>query len=139
MTERYLPEVRLFERGVMTNVGILHESGHPEPWIIAMNCLPTRATVLDYAVRWGIEPMFSDFKSRGFELEGSQLGLADRLDRLVLIMALAMHWCVCVGRTEVKNRPTPLEKKHESKPTLSTGVLKSFTVAWSPSNEDCAV
>lgn len=138
VTERYLSKVRLFERGVMTNVGILHEPGHSEPWIIAMNCDPTRAAVLDYAARWGIEPMFSDFKSRGFELEGSQLGLADRLERLVLIMALAMHWCICVGRAEVKNRPTPLEKKHENKPTLSTGVLKNSTVAWSPcSNEDC--
>ena len=97
--ERYLPKVRLFARGVMTNLGILHEPGHPDPWIIAMDCLPTRAAVLDYGARWGIEPMFSDFKSRGFELEDSQLELADQLERLVLIIVLAMHWCVCVGRS----------------------------------------
>ncbi len=104
-----------------------------------MDCRPTRTAVLDYAARWGIEPMFSDFKSRGFELEDSQLGQADRLERLVLIMALAMHWCVCVGRTEAANHPTPLEKKRESKPTRSIGVLKNSIVAWSPcSNEDCA-
>ena len=111
MMERYLPKVPLFARGVMTNLGVLHEPGHPEPWIIAMDCPPTRAAVLDYGARWGIEPMFSDFKSRGFELEDSQLGLADRLERLVLIMALAMHWCVCVGRSDASNCPTPLEKK----------------------------
>jgi hypothetical protein len=46
--ERYLPKVRLFGRGeVMTNPGILHEAGHPEPWIIAMDASPTRAAVLD--------------------------------------------------------------------------------------------
>src|SRR5512135_2236935 len=28
VTERYLPEVRLFHRGVPTNLGILHEAGH---------------------------------------------------------------------------------------------------------------
>jgi len=139
MMERYLPKVPLFARGVMTNLGVLHEPGHPEPWIIAMDCPPTRAAVLDYGARWGIEPMFSDFKSRGFELEDSQLGLADRLERLVLIMALAMHWCVCVGRTDAANRPTPLEKKRECKPTLSIGVSKNSIVAWSPgSNADCA-
>jgi hypothetical protein len=72
---------------IMTNVGILHDTGHKEPWIIAMDCPPTRATVLDYAARWAIEPTFSDFKSRGC----SQLKHADRLERLLLIMALAMH------------------------------------------------
>jgi hypothetical protein len=97
VAERYLAGVRLFARGVMTNLGILHEAGHPEPWIIAMDCAPTRATVLDYAARWAIEPMFSDFKGRGFDLEDSQLEHADRLERLLLVMSLAMHWCVRVG------------------------------------------
>lgn len=132
VTERYLPDVRLFAQGVMTNLGILHEAGHPEPWIIAMDCRPTRATVLDYGARWGIEPMFSDFKSRGFELEDSQLEHADRLERLVLIMALSMHWCVHVGRNDAADRPTPLEKKHASKPTPTIGASKSSTAAWSP-------
>jgi hypothetical protein len=45
--ERYLPGVRLFAQGILTNLGILHEAGHPEPWIIAMDCPPTRAAVLD--------------------------------------------------------------------------------------------
>ena len=55
-----------------------------------MNDPPTRATVRDYAGRWGIEPLFSDFKSRGFQLEDTQFRAADRLDRLLVIMALAM-------------------------------------------------
>jgi len=112
--ERYLPGVRLFAAGVMTHLGILHEAGHPEPWIIAMDCAPTRAAVLDYAARWAIEPMFSDFKGRGFELEDSQLEHASRLERLVLIMALAMYWCVGAGRDDAMNRPTPLEKKTQA-------------------------
>lgn len=76
-----------------------------------MDCLPSRGKMLDYSERWGIEPMFSDFKSRGFELEDSKLRLADRLERRGLIRALAMYWCVCVGRTELLNHPMPLEKK----------------------------
>jgi hypothetical protein len=43
--ERYLPRVQLFAQGVLTNLGILQETGHDEPWIIAMDCLPTRAAV----------------------------------------------------------------------------------------------
>ena len=112
--ERYLPGVRLFAPGVLTNIGILHETGHPEPWIIAMDCKPTRAAVLDYGARWAIEPMFSDFKGRGFELEDSQLEHADRLERLILIMSLAMYWCVRVGRDDAVHCPTPLEKKSQA-------------------------
>lgn len=118
--ERYVPGVRLFADGISTHLGILHEAGHPEPWIIAMNCPPTRAAVLDYGARWGIEPMFSDFKGRGFELGDSQLDHADRLERLILIMALAMYWCVGIGtmpsttrrrskKSPSADRPGPLD------------------------------
>jgi hypothetical protein len=72
-TQRRLPGVRLFARGVTTHFGILHEAGHPEPWIIAMDAPPTRAAVLDNASRWAVEPMFSDVKGRGFNLEDSHL------------------------------------------------------------------
>ena len=113
--ERYLAEVRLFAQGGMTNLGILHEAGHPAPWIIAMACAPCRAAVLDYTARWAIEPMFAAFKGRGFALEDSPLWHADRLERLVLIMALAMHGCVRVGQDDVQNRPTPLEKNASGK------------------------
>jgi len=114
VTERYLPEVRLFNGGVPTNLGILHEAGHKEPWIIAMDCQPTQAAVRDYGTRWVIEPTFSDFKSRGFQLEDTQLQAADRLGRLILIMTLAMYWCVQVGRHEALYHPTPLEKKAQA-------------------------
>ena len=131
MAERYLAGVRLFAQGVMTNLGILHEAGHPEPWIVAMDCAATRATVLDYSARWAIEPMFSDFKGRGFNLEDSQLWHADRLERLVLVMALAMYWCVRVGQDDALERPTPLEKKRGSKATQGIGASRSSTAAWS--------
>jgi hypothetical protein len=127
-SERYLSNVWLFNEGVPTNLAIWHEPGHPEPWIIAMNDPPNRATVQDYACRWGIEPMFSDFKSRGFQLEDTQLRAADRLDRLLLIMALAMYWCVRVGQEEARDHPTPLEKKRKNKPIpIVFGTLIGWT------------
>ena len=137
--ERYLSGVRLFAQGVSTNLGILHEVGHPEPWIIAMDCPPTRAAVLDYGARWGIEPMFSDLKGRGFELEDSQLEHADRLERLILIMSLAMYWCVGVGRDEAVHRPTPLEKKSKRRPIRSIGASENSVAVWClGSNGGCA-
>jgi hypothetical protein len=121
-TERYLPKVGLFNQGVPTHLGILHEAGHPEPWMIAMNDPPNRATVRDYGSRWGIEPMFSDFKSRGFQLEDTPLHAPDRWDRLRVIMALAMYGCVRVGPEEIRDHPTPLEKNARPNPSKPLGL-----------------
>lgn len=135
MRERYAPKARLFESGIETNIGVLHEPGHPEPWIIAMDCKPTKAAVLDYGARWCIEPMFSDFKTRGFGLEDTQLTDPERLERLMLIMALAMVWCVRAGRDDAENNPTTGEKHaraqrdpdHWSLRQIYRGMLSWFT------------
>ncbi len=118
--ERYEAMARLFDAGVPTAIGVLHEAGHPEPWIIAMDCPPNRAAVKDYGARWGIEPMrepmFADFKSRGFCLEDTQLEAPKRLDCLILIMALAMYWGVRAGQEDARSHPTVTEKKRVNKP-----------------------
>lgn len=88
----------LYGSGVSTNIGILHEKGHKEPWIIAMDVNPGKYTVLDYGMRWGIENMFSDFKSRGFGLMQSHIQKPDRLERLILIMSIALYWAISCGR-----------------------------------------
>jgi hypothetical protein len=58
-----------------------------------------------------IEAMFSDFKIRGFGLEDSRLQRPERLDRLILVMALALHWAVSTGMWDAVHHPTPDEKK----------------------------
>jgi hypothetical protein len=35
--------VRRFAHGVITTRGIVHEDGHPAPWILAMDAAPPRA------------------------------------------------------------------------------------------------
>lgn len=97
LTPGGLTGAELCHSGGVTNIGIIHEKGHKEPWLIAMDGAPTRARTLDYGMRWGIEAMFSDFKSRGFGLEGSQIHRPDRLDRLLLVMAIAVYWAISTG------------------------------------------
>ncbi len=91
-------------------IGVLQEAGHPEPWIIAMDAPPNRAAVKDYGARRAIEPMFSDFKNRGFRLEDTQLEAPKRLDCLILIRALAMYWGVRAGQEDARSHPTVTEK-----------------------------
>ena len=105
-------------KAVPTNIGMVHEDGHPEPWFIAMSDAPTTARTFDYGLRWGIEAMFSDFKSRGFGIEDSQLQRTDRMDRLILVMTLRSTGPCrpACGRRERsasrrKKRPTLLRRR----------------------------
>ena len=113
--ECMLVDVGLTAKRVRTNIGMVHEDGHPEPWFIAMSDAPTTAKTFDYGLRWGIEAMFSDFKSRGFGLEDSQLQRVDRMDRLILIMALALYWAVSTGMWASQNAALPVEKKRKAR------------------------
>ena len=100
--KRTLEKAR-FRCGMVTPVGILHEPGHAEPWHIAMESLPNEYKTRDYGLRWGIENMFSDFKSRGFSLMQTHNRFADRLERLILILSIALHWAVSAGLSHEKH------------------------------------
>jgi Transposase DDE domain len=118
--EHLLSGVELTGKRVATNVAMVHEPGHPEPWIIALSEPPTAHRAFDYGLRWGIEAMFSDFKTRGFGLEDSQIQRSERLDRLLLVMALALFWAVSTGMWDAVHRATPDEKKSQrASPTTS--------------------
>jgi hypothetical protein len=95
---------------VRTHLGILHEKGHPEPWLIALSEPPTQGRVLDYGMRGGLEPMFSDFQSRGFGITQTQLRQADRLERLILVLTVALYGAASTGMA----RPEP-SRKHTQK------------------------
>ena len=56
----------LTRKRVKTNIQMFKEKGAQEPFFIAMSAVPSIKTAKQYAKRWGIEAMFSDFKSRGF-------------------------------------------------------------------------
>ena len=107
---------------------MIHEPGHPEPWIIALSEAPTTYRAFDYGLRWGIEAMVSHFKTRGCSLEDSRIRVPERLDHLVLVMALALYWAVFTGMhplkktsraTAAKLRQNNLLVLHQRHPTNS--------------------
>ena len=109
--ERLLSDVLVTRRQARTNIAMVHGEGHKEPWIIALSDPPTTERAAEYRQRWGIEAMFSDYKTRGFNLEDSQIERADRLDRLVMVLSLALYWAVSTGMWDATENPRPAEKK----------------------------
>jgi hypothetical protein len=128
-----LENVPLIARKATTPIGVIHDPDHAEPWIITMAATPGYLKTLEYSARWAIEPMFSDFKSRGFGVEDTQIQHPDRLARLLLVMALAIYAAVSTGPWDAQTTPTPAEKK------MGSISRKKSLVRKSPSSpEDCA-
>ena len=98
---------------ITTNIGIIweKENGHKEPWFIAMEYNPSKHRTLDYGMRWGIECMFSDFKSRGFSITKTHLKQTDRIERLILILSLALYWAVSTGMQPRTEKTKATKKK----------------------------
>ena len=107
-----IENAQLNKSGVTTNIGILHEDGHSEAWIIAMDDKPTTGRVLDYGMRWGIEALFSDIKTRGFGITKTQLKDSQRIERLLLILTVACYWAVSTGMRP-KTKQTLSKKKRK--------------------------
>lgn len=109
-----LLNAELNDSGVQTHIGILHEKGPPEPWIIAMSEPPSQGRVLDDGMRWGIEPMFSDFQSRGFGITKTQLQHAERIERLILVLTVALYWAASTGMAPPETPPKHTPKKRNA-------------------------
>lgn len=111
MNLKGLENVYLGENGPLINVGILHEEGHPEAWYIAMDVKPSEARTLDYGLRWGIEALFSDLKTRGFSVAKTQIKQADRIERLLLVLTVALYWAVSTGMMPRNSRVNTKKKR----------------------------
>jgi hypothetical protein len=69
--------------------------------------------------------MFSDFKSRGFGVADTQIRYADRLDRLLLVMALTGRCPPACGMPSIIRHQT---KKKLSRSTKKGGPQQDFLV-----------
>jgi hypothetical protein len=79
------------------------KDGQPEMVAVMTNQLACRARLREYAKRMSIEQSFRDDKSGGFDLEHTRLQHADRVDHLLLAIAIATLWCHELGEFVLKH------------------------------------
>jgi hypothetical protein len=98
---RYFQNVLLTrETKLQTNVSVTWTTdakGQPDMVAIITNQIACRARLREYSGRMSIEQSFRDDKSGGFDLEHTRLQHAQRLDHLLLAMAMATLWCHELG------------------------------------------
>lgn len=68
-----------------------------EPWYLLTNFLSLKEAIKAYKFRVGIEAMFKDCKTGGYNLEGSKASI-ERLTRLVLLIAIAYTYSTLKGK-----------------------------------------
>lgn len=98
---RYFQNVLLTrETKLQTNVSVTwttDEKGKPEMVAIITDQIACRARLREYSFRMSIEQSFRDDKSGGFDLAHTRLHHTQRIEHLLLAMAIATLWCHELG------------------------------------------
>ncbi len=68
-----------------------------------------------YKKRWQIETLFKAFKSSGFNIENTHVTDQKRLEKLFMIVMIALVWCYKVGDFADQNIKAIKIKKHQRK------------------------
>jgi hypothetical protein len=93
--------------------------GELEPWYLLTNLPNLHEALKAYKKRVGIEAMFKDCKTGGYNLEGSKANI-ERLTRLVLLIAIAYTHSTLKGQSiRVKGQYEYIGRKRKVKQTLS--------------------
>lgn len=82
------------------------KNGQPEMVAVISNQIACRARLREYGYRMSIEESFRDDKSGGFNMAHIQLQHAERIERLLLAMAIATLWCHELGEYVLRQGET---------------------------------
>jgi hypothetical protein len=79
------------------NVLVWHEKREKEPIYLLSNLAWAKEMMVYYQKRWSIETLFSDLKSRGFNIHKTRIKHPAMLDNLLILVAIAFCLCFIMG------------------------------------------
>jgi len=126
---RYFQNVRLTaEADWLCNLAVTWTKATPkqpaEICAIAMNLTACQHTLKDYLKRMHIEESFRDDKSGGFDLEATKLTDPERLNHLLLAIAVAVLWIYDIGEDVLR-----ADERQEIDPAYKRQ-LSVFQIGW---------
>lgn len=99
-----------WRRGYLT---IQWATGEAEPWVLFSDRPGGAARVREYRRRHSVEATYEDLKGRGFDLERSKITALDRIDRLLLVVHLALWWGIGLGLQTIRTGQRPRFDRHD--------------------------
>lgn len=90
----------IYPKKVVIFKQMLHIGGKRMPekdYLILISNFHPEEAVDDYKQRWTIEKLFNKFKTRGFNLETTQMTDLEKLKKLIGLVSLAFSWAFLTG------------------------------------------
>jgi hypothetical protein len=102
--QRWAGEVALFQKAGWRRLHLtIHwATGQDAPWLLLSTRPGGADRVREYRCRAHAEATYEDRKSRGFGVEASRIRDLARLDRLLLVVALALGWGMQLGLRAIR-------------------------------------
>jgi hypothetical protein len=91
--------LKLAEGIETVNLALAYPETVAEPWAVITDEAPTLQTLYQYGFRFRVEELFLDSKSGIFGLTDSRLRDSPKLNRLYLVVAVAILYSTIMGTT----------------------------------------
>lgn len=78
--------------------------------IVATNQYKAKNAVSIYLRRWEIEVLFQSLKSRGFNFEETHINKRERIEKLMVLLAIGFSWCHKIGEWRAMKKSIRLNK-----------------------------
>jgi hypothetical protein len=106
------------------NVVALWRRADQEPWLLVTDLPASPARCADYRRRTWEEELFRDLKSFGWQWQRSRVRRPERVERLLLALALATLWVVCLAQRVLRRgwRPLLEERSRRCYSTFQLGL-----------------
>jgi hypothetical protein len=85
-------------QALAANVVAVWRAGEPEPWLLVTDLPACGARCCEYRRRTWEEEVFRDLKSLGWQWQHSRVQDPARVQRLLLVLALATLWMLALGQ-----------------------------------------
>lgn len=112
------PELRMVEGAIVygQRVNLMGTRTSKQQFLILATTAPVEEAREIYVRRWAIETLFGCLKTKGFNLEATHLKSAEKIERLLAVVAIAFCWAFKIGlwkhchvkRIVIKNHERPL-------------------------------
>ena len=80
-----------------------------DQYLILASNQQAQAPLETYKKRWGIEVLFANLKSRGFDLEATHLVHQERIEKLIALLAIACTWAHLIGEWIALTKPVKVK------------------------------
>jgi len=124
--------VKLFQDEFLCNIAVTVDEENGDIWYIVTNMSPGTG-LREYCRRFQIEEMFKDFKSNGFNLEGTRTNHLTYFTNLYMCICIAYVWMITLGVScskDKKNKEIGAVKKTKDNKVVRIYSLFKTGLKW---------